>query len=219
MQTRVMTTAAVAAALVLPGVASAQDAFALNYGVAITSNYISDGVTQTDDGPAVQPYVEASYGMFYGGVWASNVDFGDGDPDNWEFDFYAGIRHTLGMVDVDVNYTRYVYDSSGDCCGEFVAILGYPVYDLGAVGGEFKWDPENNTTWAELAGGFYLAEVWEIGGVIGTDFGTRDEGTRDRVAWDLGVTRTLTDFANVDLRYYDSNYDDATGVVTINLDF
>jgi hypothetical protein len=39
------------------------------------------------------------------------------------------------------------------------------------------------------------------------------------VAWDLGITRGLGDYASLDLRYYDSNYDDATGVVTISFDF
>jgi uncharacterized protein (TIGR02001 family) len=59
--------------------AGAQE-FALNYGVAVTSNYISDGVTQSNDNPALQGYVEGSYGLFYGGVWASTVDFAD-DPE------------------------------------------------------------------------------------------------------------------------------------------
>jgi uncharacterized protein (TIGR02001 family) len=217
MTPRLLASAALVTAL--PGLAAAQDTFALNYGVAITSNYNSDGVTQTDDGPAVQPYVEGSYGMFYGGVWASNVDFGEGDPDNWEFDLYAGIRRTFGLVDFDLNYTRYLYDSSGDCCGEIIMVLGYPLDELGAIGGEFKWDPETETVWAELAGGVTFAEVWEVGGVVGTDFGTRDFGEHDRVAWDLGITRGLGDYASLDLRYYDSNYDDATGVVTISFDF
>ena len=52
----------------------------LHYGLAITSNYIDKATTQSHDNPAVQGYVEGSLGMFYGGVWASTVDF-PGDED------------------------------------------------------------------------------------------------------------------------------------------
>ena len=88
------------------GAAAAQE-FALNYGVAFTSNYIDNGTTQSDDHPALQGYVEGSYGLFYGGVWASTVDFPE-DPefggDNLEFDLYAGIRPTLGDLSFDLSY-------------------------------------------------------------------------------------------------------------------
>jgi hypothetical protein len=60
---------------------------------------------------------------------------------------------------------------------------------------------------------------WEVGGTVGTDFGTLELGEDDKVAWDIGVTRALGDFAAVDLRYYDSNYDPDRGVVTIGMDF
>ena len=39
--------------------AGAQE-FALNYGVAVTSNYIANGTTQSNDNPALQGYVEGS---------------------------------------------------------------------------------------------------------------------------------------------------------------
>jgi uncharacterized protein (TIGR02001 family) len=215
MTPKILAPAALAA--VLPAMASAQSPVEFAYGFAVTSNYISDGATQSDDNPALQGYVEGSYRLFYGGVWASTVDFNDGDQ--VEFDIYAGVRQTFGSLDFDLNYTRYVYDDSGDCCGDIILVLGYPIEGIGAVGFEQKWDPEEGRVWSELAAGVTFAEVWEAGGVIGTDFGTRDEGERDRVAWDLGVSRGLGDYATLDLRYYDSNYDDATGVVTISFDF
>ena len=137
------------------GGAGAQE-FALNYGVALTSNYISDGATQSDDKPALQGYVEGSYGLFYGGVWSSTVDF-PGDPefgdDNLEFDLYAGVRPTLGDFSFDLSYYRYLYDSSGDCCGEFVLIAQYPVADFGEVGVEYDYDPVDDTRWGEAGRG------------------------------------------------------------------
>ena len=203
------------------GGAGAQE-FALNYGVALTSNYIDNGTTQSDDKPALQGYVEGSYGLFYGGVWSSTVDF-PGDPefgdDNLEFDLYAGVRPTLGDFSFDFSYYRYLYDSSGDCCGEFVLIAQYPVADFGEVGVEYDYDPVNDTRWGEAAGALTFAEVWEVGGAVGTDWGSEEWGEDDKVAWNAGVTRGIGDVASVDLRYHDSNYDPGTAVLTIYLDF
>jgi uncharacterized protein (TIGR02001 family) len=201
--------------------AGAQE-FALNYGVAVTSNYISDGTTQSNDNPALQGYVEGSYGMFYGGLWSSTVDFGDDAElggDQVEFDLYAGIRPSFGDLSLDLSYYRYLYDDSGDCCGEFVLIAEYPVADFGAVGAEFDYDPVGDTRWGELAGALTFAEVWEVGGAVGSDFGSEEWGKDDKVAWNAGVTRGLGDFASVDLRYHDSNYDPGTAVLSIFLDF
>jgi uncharacterized protein (TIGR02001 family) len=211
-----------AAALgLMAGTAAAQE-FALNYGVAVTSNYISDGTTQSNDHPALQGYVEGSYGLFYGGVWSSTVDFPD-DPvfgdDTLEFDLYVGVRPTLGDLSFDLSYYRYIYDDSGDCCGEIILALEYPMADLGAVGAEFDYDPETELQWGELGATVSFLTDWEVGGTVGTDFGTQELGEDDKVAWDVGVTRALGDFAAVDLRYFDSNYDPDRGVLTIGLDF
>jgi uncharacterized protein (TIGR02001 family) len=211
-----------ALALALATDAATAQEFALNYGVAVTSNYIDNGTTQSDDHPALQGYVEGSYGLFYGGVWSSTVDFPD-DPefggDNLEFDLYAGIRPTFGNLSLDLSYYRYVYDDSGDCCGEFVLIAQYPVADFGEVGVEYDYDPVGDFRWGEVAGALTFAEVWEVGGAVGTDWGTEEWGEDDKVAWNAGVSRFLGDIATVDLRYHDSNYDPGTAVLTIYLDF
>ena len=213
------------AALVL-GAAAATPATAqmrpvLSYGVAITSNYISKGTTQSDDNPALQGYVEGSYGMFYGGVWSSTVDFGD-DPDygndNVEVDLFAGARRDFGDVSADLGYYRYYYDDSGDCCGEWILALGYPMADIGAVGAEYRYDPQTHNQWGTLSAAVGFLTAWEVGGEISTDFGSWDLGF-DKVVFDLGVTRALADFAAVDLRYYTSNDDPDHLVLTISADF
>ena len=56
--------------------ASTADMFDVAFGVAVTSDYISRGITQTDHHAAIQGYVEPSYGILYGGLWAANVAFG-----------------------------------------------------------------------------------------------------------------------------------------------
>jgi uncharacterized protein (TIGR02001 family) len=81
--------------------------FDLAFGATVTSNYISKGSTQTSDRPAIQPYAELSYGIFYGSVWGSNVRF-DG-VDDVEIDLAAGIRPTLGNASFDIGFIQYLY--------------------------------------------------------------------------------------------------------------
>ena len=52
--------------------------------------------------------LEATYGIFYGGVFVSNVDFRAPEPDV-EFDLYGGIRPQLGPVSTDFGYVHYFY--------------------------------------------------------------------------------------------------------------
>jgi uncharacterized protein (TIGR02001 family) len=220
MISRLLAVAALAAA---PGLARAQDSFALSYGINFTTNYIDDGATQSDDKPAVQGYVEGSYGMFYAGVWSSTVDFGESgdefDDDRFEFDLSVGIRPTFGDLWLDLNYTRYIYDDSGNCCGDIILIAGYPVADFIEVTGEVDWDPEQTTTWTQAGAGVTFGDVWLVGGNVGTDFGTEEWGERDKVAFDFGVSRGLGDIGTVDLRYHDSNYDPGRVVLSIGADF
>jgi uncharacterized protein (TIGR02001 family) len=196
--------------------AAAQSQPELYWGVAVTSNYMSDGLTQSDDRPALQGYVEAWQGVFYGGVWASTVDFDDGD--NVEFDLYAGIQPTVGDFELDFSYYRYLYDDSGDCCGEFKLALSYPMAELGSIGVGLDYDPTDDTKWGEATLGLNMTPNWIVGGTLGTDWGTYGYDD-DLVVWDAGVTRTLGDIAWVDLRYYDSNLFGSRGVVAIGVDF
>ena len=79
-------------------------ACALSANVALATEYVFRGISQTDEGPAIQGGFDATCGMFYAGVWASNLDWGgNGSEDvaNMEMDLYAGIKaegwpHQLG---------------------------------------------------------------------------------------------------------------------------
>ena len=65
--------------------------------VAATTNYVWRGVTQIDDGPAVQGGLDYAHDSgFYVGTWASNVDFdGENDP-QYELDLYGGYGGEAG---------------------------------------------------------------------------------------------------------------------------
>jgi uncharacterized protein (TIGR02001 family) len=77
---------------------------ALPLGAALTSDCVSSGVTNSDNRPVFQPYVEAEFGSFYAGIRASNVDVGD--DDRFEIDLYVGWRGTWDIISSGINYYR-----------------------------------------------------------------------------------------------------------------
>lgn len=79
-----------------------------------TSNYLFNGVSQTDKKPALQPGLNWDAGNgFYAGSWASNVDFGEGTKLEW--DAYIGYYTELdnGFA-VDAGFAQYTYHGMSD---------------------------------------------------------------------------------------------------------
>lgn len=200
----------------LPGLAAAQQVPELSFGTALTSDYIFRGTTQSDGEPAVQGYAEAEIGGFYFGAWASTLKY---DDDRVEVDLYAGFRGGIGNFEYDIGYVRYFYDETGDCCGEAYLGLDYALDGLGVIGGSLFYDPDTEGSWAEVRIGTELGASWAVDGAVGTDFGSLEPESDEKVAWNLGVTRALGDLAALDLRYHDSTSDPARLVATISLDF
>ena len=196
------------ATLALAGPATAEEAEAF-LGATITSNYLVDALTQTQDGPAFQPYLEVEFPPgFYVGAWMSNVDFGDG-TDRIETDLYLGLRGETALFSYDFTYFRYYYDETGFCCEEFVAELDFPIY--GPVSGSVAYYSYFNGLYALSGGlGLSLPGEFELSGLYKTD--NVDE------TWNIGVSRYLTDTIWADLRYHDATYADATAVVSLNWD-
>lgn len=93
------------------GVALAGD---LTANVAVTNNYIWRGLTQNENGAAVQGGLDfTADNGFYAGTWASNVTYVPADPFSYEHDIYLGFRggETLTW---DVGYLYYNYDKAAN---------------------------------------------------------------------------------------------------------
>lgn len=192
--------------------------FDIAFGVAVTSRYISRGADNSD-GPAFQAYFEPSYGMFYAGVWTSTVDgalVGIDPNDDFEIDFYAGIRPEFGSLALDLGYARYVYSSSGDdCrCGEFYAKATYTFTDQLSAGGEIYYDPEWETTYGVLNAAVVLPYDVTLSAAYGEWLTSGD----DRRDWNIGLSYTINDTFTVDGRYHDSNFDHGRFVVMLSVD-
>jgi uncharacterized protein (TIGR02001 family) len=81
-------TQGIAALVLLTSAAAAHAEFSGT--LTATTDYDWRGVTQSAQDPALQGSLDYAADIgFYAGAWASNVDFGNGDP-NIEIDLYAG---------------------------------------------------------------------------------------------------------------------------------
>lgn len=104
-----------------------------------TSNYISRGMTQSNEKSAVFGEVTIGYNGFFSGIWASNVEFEGTDADS-EIDLYLGYSTTLGNLETTASYTRFLYPDSKDIpyLDEAALELVYPIDNL-SIGGKYIW--------------------------------------------------------------------------------
>ncbi len=224
------TAAAAVFAIAGPTVATAEE-FSISAGFAVTSEYVSQGL-KFSDGPAVQPYVELSYGGLYAGVWASNGDenllFADS-----EVDYYIGYRGEIEAFYYDVSVAYYTFQDStfpppDDTISyeEYLVSAGYAVNLQLYVTGNVGYAPEFETTDLSLDVDYFtdlpgLALAASYGSVM-SDISGADEWNY----WSIGGSYSLTDTITLDLTYHDS---DETGdfiegadgliVTTISFDF
>jgi len=131
--TRLRTLTATATLALCAGTLSAQaQGLSFSGGATLTSNYMSRGVTQSANRPALQFYGEVESSGFYAGIWASTVRLA---PDDLEVDIYGGYRFSVGAASFDLGYARYLYDSTGNCCGEFYALAEIDLAPATVFGG------------------------------------------------------------------------------------
>ena len=178
------------------------------FGAYLTSDYMFRGITQTDHDPAAQVYLEPSYGIFYAGVFASNVDFGTPDPDV-EIDLYAGIRPQLGPVSTDFGYVHYFYPGSPDIeYGEAKATASISPTEMLRFGSAVYYAPDYGQTGDDA---FYVegnATVSfphdiSLSGVLGRQTFGPGVGLSDYTTWNVGASYTWK-AATFDLRYHDT---------------
>lgn len=201
----------------LPGVEVAPDSespLSVSFGVDFTTNYLSKGFTQTDDKPAIQPYLEVGYGPVYLLLWGSNVDFGEKDI---ELDVEVGIATTIGNVDLAFGFAQYFYREDDDDYGEAFFNASYPVNESLSVGFNY-WhevyaDYDTLYLEAEYSG---LPNGLAMSGGIGSDFGTRDL-EKDANYGDVGLTWEFANNFAFDIRGHYSEIEDERLVATFSI--
>lgn len=202
--------ASAAATVALSGAAMAQDTLKLSYNVGVASDYVFRGVSNTQEDPQIFGGIDATYGIGYAGVWASNVDFGTDDP-TAEIDIYAGVKPTVGDTALDFGLIYYGYvDDKGATPGQYgyLEMKAAASRPLGpaTVGVSLFYSPEfpfeaGKAFYYEVNAALPLADKLTLTGALGQqeiEFGT------DYATWNVGVSYAITPNLTADVRYSDT---------------
>jgi uncharacterized protein (TIGR02001 family) len=202
--------------------------------VALTSDYVFRGISQSAGHPAVQGGFDLGYGMLYAGTWASSLDFGPNatgtkDLADLELDVYGGIKPTLGPISLDIGAIGYLYPAASDEGAE----LDYLEFKFGGstkpidqltIGSTVFYSPEytgkTGDVWTLQSNAAYeLPKLGEItptlsatlGDVIGSNNvnfqNVISNGEDSYLFWNAGAAFNYDKFT-LDLRYWDTNISD-----------
>ena len=204
---KTLTTIAAATLMATSGMAVAE--VTLSGNVALTSNYVFRGYSQTDNGPAVQGGFDLEHDSgFYAGVWASNVDGEFFDGADLEMDLYAGFGGEFaGGVGYDVGYLAYRYPDTGTSANNTEEVYGSLSYDFGpaaaTLGLAYSSDffGLDNATYTYLDVDVPLPNDFSLGIHYGTS--DIDEGD-DYDDWKIGLGKSLGGF-DLALDYTDTD--------------
>ena len=155
---------AISPALAADGPAAAADAPVFDVGVAVTgsTDYMDSGLTNSDHNPSGSITISPSYGIFYGEIYAANIDYGVSEP-KVESTFTVGATPVFGDFSIDFNLARRIKfdDPSADRWLPYVT-------------GTYTFSDNFN---ASLGGGYYLyddaVDFWELyaGSTVTLDMG------------------------------------------------
>ncbi len=190
---------------VLAAPAVSAPAYTITSNVAIVSDYIFRGISQTGTNPALQGGFDFAHASgLYAGVWASSIswisDAGTATNAGTEFDTYAGYKGTAGSMAYDVGYLRYNYPGNYGAntkanTDEIYAAVTYSFltakysYSLGDTFGTSK---AKGTSYAELNASYALGET---GYTLGAHYGIQTfEGATTDTLKAAGNDLSYTDY-------------------------
>lgn len=183
--------------------------------IAIATDYVFRGISQTGSAPAVQGGFDASAGEFYVGTWASSINFA---PMEW--DVYGGFKPVTGAVSWDIGAIGYIYPSAKDDAASFTYMEGYIKPSIAptkntTLGLAFYVSPDffaetGVAEYGEVNGSLALTKDLSFSGAFGyqniDDVTGPLPGTKSGhyFTWNAGATYTIAGFA-LDLRYVDTS--------------
>ena len=210
--------------------ASALD-LSLSGNVALTTDYILRGVSQTEERPAIQGGFDATTDIgLYAGIWMSNVNYdkatGGVSQANLETDYYGGYTGTLGCEDCTYKVGFIYYQYFGDHTFDYIEAAASYAFKGFTVG--FYYAPEylgNGTTnlvgdeveyWYPYLNYSYALPWWDLSlalHVAYTDMseeGVYEPGEDNYTDWSVGLSKSIKD-VTFGLTYYDTNMDNLWG--------
>lgn len=200
--------------LVAWGIAGQSDAQTarpqISANVAVASDYVFRGVSQTEEGAAVSAGVDLTAGTVYAGAWASNVAF-PGDADTGvEVDLYAGVRPEFAGWSWDLGVVGYLYDDPSGADYDYVEakVAASRAVGPATVGFAGFWSPdffgaaEDEAVYVEANAAWAVSDRWTVSGAVGRQSVSSDF---DYTTWNFGAAVKLGDTLALDLRYHDTD--------------
>ncbi len=185
------------------------------WNLALTSDYLFRGISQTDRKPAVQGGLDYAFGDsgFYVGIWASNVDFADADGPDMEVDTYVGWNHDLSDAwNLDLSVVHYGYFGERQVYGniDYSEAIGALTWsEMLTFTVAYAPDYSNlgyNSLYFNVTGSWEIGEAFSLNAGFGHSVFGEDNGNYND--WNVGISRQFGP-VNAALNYYDTDIDDA----------
>ncbi|MDH3266210.1 MAG: TorF family putative porin [Gammaproteobacteria bacterium] len=180
--------------------------------VALATDYVKRGVTQSDGNPVVQLGADVSFDSgFYVGAWGSTIDISNGPTRqrDVEVDYYAGYLFKLSdSWRAATNIVSYNYPGqSGNVDYDYREYSFAVSYD-DRVWLEYAYSPDlyhsgQSSRNVDVFAEWPLRGAWLIGAGAGY-YDTSNLTGRSYYYWQLGVTGSFK-WADVDIRYHDTD--------------
>jgi len=170
----------------------------LIFNMAVTSDYVWRGVSQTEDRPAFQSGLDWDHSSgFFLGAWGSNVSF-EGDSDV-EMDFYGGFN-LIESNHLKLSFGLIVYDyiDIGSSEEVFVNLC------LNDVQIKYSHQPDSEWNYLEGSYGFSIKSMCQVGFHLGHfDF----EYGQDYSDWRIWISKGLNSL-DFELSYINTDVED-----------
>ena len=191
--------------------------------VAITTDYIFRGLTQTDQDPALQAGLEVDHASgFYFGGWASNIrwlhDYNHDASADVEIDAYGGYRAKFGDVAFDAGLYTYYYPGDYPSPGytlpyttEAYVALSYGIATLKyshALTNLFGFADTKHSGYLDLCANWEFVPTWVLNAHAGRQQ-VQHFGAASYTDYKLGVTKNFDGAWSLAVAWYDTDADRA----------
>ncbi|HTN93663.1 MAG TPA: TorF family putative porin [Gallionella sp.] len=175
------------AALAVPGVAMAADAPPVTGNVALVTDYLYRGISQTGGKPAIQGGFDYAHPSgFYIGAWGSNISWLPASSASLELDTYLGFKNSFASdFNYDVGFLRYNYPgyyvpgaTKGDT-NEIYGLIGWKWVTLKysySLGDTFGIAADKGSSYVDLSASYTLEGS---GVILGAHYGKQTFKAKD----------------------------------------
>jgi uncharacterized protein (TIGR02001 family) len=205
---KVITLSSVVGALLVAAMPAQAD---LEGNVAMTTDYIFRGFSQTDQKPAIQGGFDYSHEGtgFYAGIWGSNVELGNSV--SIEVDYYMGLSGETGGIGWDLGVIHYDYPSDSAADFDFEEYTVGITYEFLSASYAYSDDFFGATSDEahyfslgadfELPMGLSMAVHWGHQMIEDANSNTDDEDYND---WSIGFSKEVSG-VGLDVTYHDTS--------------